>query len=103
MPSTAPRTRIEFSAEHLSADRRREVATAAADLVRAAARHDEFAELWMADALSTAMADPSTAVLVLAELSDLVCTLAATVAHGDGRDRDEVIARVASSWVEASS
>lgn len=101
MPTDA-RPRIEFSAEQLPAARRREVATIAADLVRASSRDDEFAELWMADALSTAMGDPSTAVLVLSELSDLVCTLAAAVAHGDGRERDDVIARVAASWVEAT-
>lgn len=102
MHQPAPRPRIEFS-EHLSDTRRREVATIAADLVRASSRNDEFAELWMADALSAAMTDAGTAVLVLAELGDLVCTLAATVAQGDGRDTDEVIDRVATSWVRATA
>ncbi len=102
MPNHAARTRIEFSAEHLPADRRREVATIAADLVRASSRRDEFAELWLGDALSTAMGDPATTVLVLSELSELVCTLAAALAQGDGRESDEVIERAATSWVEAS-
>jgi hypothetical protein len=92
---------ISFRDDAVPEARRRQVAQLAASLLRAAAEGEgPFAELWLAEALGEAVADPDTAALVLCDLADLAVLLATTLGQLRDVPADRVVDHLAARWTE---